>query len=527
MTGVIYARYSSDNQREESIEGQIRENRAFAEKNGITIVETYIDRAYSAKTDNRPEFQRMIRESAKLKYDVVIVWKLDRFARNRYDSAKYKAILKKNNKKVVSATEAISQGAEGIILESVLEGMAEYYSADLAEKVTRGMTENALKCKYNGGASLPFGYVIDEERHYQLDPVNAPIALEIFNRYAGGETITQIVDDLNQHGIRTSRNNNFNKNSLCNMINNRNYIGEYHYGNIIIPGGVPAIVPQDVFESAEKRLAANKRASARNKAKEKYILTTKLFCGECKTMLVGESGVKKNGTYRYYKCASAKRHECKLKPIRKELIEDFVIRKAMESISDEETIDKIIEQILKLFDEENVVIPALERQLGEVRKSIDNMVKAIEMGVCTRSTKARLEELEAEEDKLKKDMERERVSQPNLTEEQLRFFLDRYKNLDVSVQKNREKIVDDLIGSIVLYGDGRLIITFNYRNEPVQTTLDEIIAVANNGSDINGLASPTQKGTRFECLFALAISTQTRTQRFASKTHGFAFAAHS
>ena len=159
MKGVIYARYSSDNQREESIEGQLRENKAFAEKNGIEIIETYIDRAFSAKTDNRPEFQRMIKESARKSYDVVIVWKLDRFARNRYDSAKYKAILKKNNIKVVSATEAISEGADGIILEAVLEGMAEYYSADLAEKVTRGMTENALKCKYNGGMCVPFGYV--------------------------------------------------------------------------------------------------------------------------------------------------------------------------------------------------------------------------------------------------------------------------------------------------------------------------------------------------------------------------------
>ena len=120
LRAVIYARYSSDNQREESIEGQIRENTAFAEKNGIVIVGHYIDRAVSAKTDNRPEFQRMIRDSAKKTFDVVIVWKLDRFSRNRYDSAKYKAALKKNNVRVVSATEAISEGAEGIILESVL-----------------------------------------------------------------------------------------------------------------------------------------------------------------------------------------------------------------------------------------------------------------------------------------------------------------------------------------------------------------------------------------------------------------------
>lgn len=187
----------------------------------------------------------MIKESARKNYDVVIVWKLDRFARNRYDSAKYKVILKKNNIKVVSATEAISEGAEGIILESVLEGMAEYYSADLAEKVTRGMTENALKCKYNGGMSLPFGYVIDSERHYQLDPINAPIAVEIFTRYANGESVTEIIGDLNARGLKTSRGAPFNKNSFRNMINNRNYIGEYHYSDIVIPNGVPAIMSKN------------------------------------------------------------------------------------------------------------------------------------------------------------------------------------------------------------------------------------------------------------------------------------------
>ena len=179
MNAVIYARYSSDSQREESIEGQLRECTAFAEKNGITILRHYIDRAFSAKTDNRPEFQAMIKDSGKKLFDIIIVWKLDRFARNRYDRARYKAQLKKNGVKVVSATETISDGAEGILLESMLEGMAEYYSADLAEKVVRGMTENALKCKYNGG-TLPIGYTIDSEQYFQIDPLTAPFVLEAF-----------------------------------------------------------------------------------------------------------------------------------------------------------------------------------------------------------------------------------------------------------------------------------------------------------------------------------------------------------
>ena len=144
MKAVIYARYSSDNQREESIEGQIRECTAFAEKNDVAALKRCIDRAYSARTDHRPAFQEMIKDSDKHLFDMVVVWKLDRFSRDRYDSARYKVLLKKNNVRVVSATEVISSGADGILLESVLEGFAEYYSADLAEKVNRGMTENVL-----------------------------------------------------------------------------------------------------------------------------------------------------------------------------------------------------------------------------------------------------------------------------------------------------------------------------------------------------------------------------------------------
>ena len=199
MEAVIYARYSSGNQREESIEGQLRECTAYCQKNKITIVRTYIDRALSAKTDNRPDFLRMIKNSAKGLFDVVLVWKLDRFVRNRYDSARYKAQLKKYGAKVLSATENISEGPEGIILESLLEGMAEYYSAELAEKVIWGHTETALNCKYNGGTPT-FGYTIDSDRHYQIGPRTAPVVLEMFTRYDNGATMKEIRDYLNNTG---------------------------------------------------------------------------------------------------------------------------------------------------------------------------------------------------------------------------------------------------------------------------------------------------------------------------------------
>lgn len=280
MQGVIYARYSSDNQREESIEGQLRECKAFAESNDIRIVDTYIDRALSAKTDNRPSFQKMIKDSAKHLFDVVIVWKLDRFARNRFDSAHNKAILRKNGVKVISATERISEGSEGILLESMLEGMAEYYSAELSEKVIRGMTENALKCKHNGG-SLPIGYTVDADRRFQIEPLGAGLVKEMFTKYADGSTIQEIVIIMNDRNVKSGRGGKISINIVNDMLRNRRYIGEFKYRNVVMPDGIPAIVSEELFNRVQERLAKNKKAPARYKAEDRYLLTTKLFCGKC------------------------------------------------------------------------------------------------------------------------------------------------------------------------------------------------------------------------------------------------------
>ena len=300
MRAVIYARYSCDNQREESIEGQLRECKEFAERKGYTLVGSYIDRAVSAKTDNRPEFQRMVKESSGGLFDMVIVWKLDRFARNRYDSAHYKAALRKNGVKVVSATEVISEGAEGIILESVLEGYAEYYSAELSEKVIRGMTENALKCQYNGGY-IPVGFKIDEYKHYQIDELTAPFIKEAFLMYVNGRQIKDIVAYLNDNGVRSLRG----KTTVTALLQNRKYIGEYQYRDVVVPNGVPAIISKELFALAMDRLEKNKYAPSTYKADDRYLLSTKLICGCCGATMVGESGTGRNDKkYHYYKCSN-------------------------------------------------------------------------------------------------------------------------------------------------------------------------------------------------------------------------------
>ena len=315
MTAVIYARYSSDNQREESIEGQIRECTAYAEKNDITIVKHYIDRAISAKTDNRPQFQQMIKDSDKKLFDIVLVWKLDRFARNRYDSARYKTQLKKNGVKLMSATEIISEGPEGIILESVLEGYAEYYSADLAEKVVRGQTENILKGRCNGGRGT-FGYTLDSERKFHIDPLASPFVLESFTKYRDGLTMKEIRDWLNENGIKNPVGGEFTYNSVEHMLKNRRYIGELKFRDVVVPDAIPPIVPLELFDDVQEKIAKNKKAPARRKAEDDYLLTTKLHCGCCGALMFGESGTSATGrTYYYYKCANVKRRRgCNKRP---------------------------------------------------------------------------------------------------------------------------------------------------------------------------------------------------------------------
>ena len=233
MKGVIYARYSCDNQREESIEGQLRDCKEYAKRHDILVVGTYIDRAFSAKTDRRPAFQQMIKDSAKRGFEAIIVWKLDRFARNRYDSATYKAKLRKNGVRVISANENISEGSEGILLESVLEGMAEYYSADLSEKVLRGHMENALKCKSNGGG-IPIGFYVDEEKHYQIDPLTAPLVREAFESYADGKKVIDIAENLNRHGVIPHRGKKCTISTVILMLKNRKYLGEYKYRDMVV-----------------------------------------------------------------------------------------------------------------------------------------------------------------------------------------------------------------------------------------------------------------------------------------------------
>jgi len=305
---VYYFNFFINAQSEQSIKGQLKVCHEYAERNGYRVIGEYIDRAISGTgADNRPEFLRMIAVSTKRQFQAVLVYQLDRFARNRYDSATYKAKLKKNGVRVLSARENITEDASGVLMEAVLEGMAEYFSAELSQKVKRGMRLNAEKCLYTG-SGVPLGYKIVDKK-FVTDDETAPIVKRIFEMYLAGNTMAVIIRYLNENGVKTSQGNPYNKNSIRIILTNNRYTGIYKYDGIEIPGGVPRIIDDTTFEQAQILLDKNKKAPARAKAIEDYyLLTTKIFCGQCNCAITGVSGTSRNGTvHQYYQCVTNRR----------------------------------------------------------------------------------------------------------------------------------------------------------------------------------------------------------------------------
>ena len=290
---VIYARYSSHSQRDCSIEQQVADCELFAQQNGLRVVKIYADRHLSGTTDNRPQFQQMLKDAAHGHWPFVICWKIDRFARNRYDSATYKYKLKKAGVRVLYAKESIPDGPEGILLESVLEGSAEYYSASLAQNIRRGMRFNAENCKVNSG-SIPFGYCKGPDGRFAIHETNAEIVRDIFRKAAAGVPFVDIATELNNKGLKTSRGGRWNKNSFV-LLKNESYIGVYHFSDIRIEGGMPAIIDLDTFLAANERMNANRRVRGRHHDGGDYLLTGKLKCAHCGSYMVGFSGTAKNG----------------------------------------------------------------------------------------------------------------------------------------------------------------------------------------------------------------------------------------
>ena len=322
---VVYARYSSNAQTEQSIEGQLRVCREYAENKGYSILNEYIDRAMTGTNDNRPQFQQMIKDSEKKTFQYVLVYKLDRFSRNKYDNALYKHMLQQNGVKVISATEAISDTPEGALMEGLLEMFAELYSKDLSQKVTRGLRESILKGNFVGGNIL-YGYQVKDKKII-INEEQAPAVKFIFEEYAKGTRKTEIIEQLNKMGYRTNKGKKFTKQSIQNSLSNKKYIGLYKNDFVENNNYYPAIIDKAIFDKVQERLKLNKRFATI--PKEKFLLSGKVFCGHCGANMIGTSGTSHTGkTHAYYTCLERnKRHNCDKSNENKQKLEDLYLIK--------------------------------------------------------------------------------------------------------------------------------------------------------------------------------------------------------
>ena len=508
MRAVIYARYSSDSQREESIEGQIRECTEFAKRNNYTILYHYIDRALSARSADRPEFQHMIIDSEQRLFDIVLVWKFDRFSRDRHHSALYKHILKTHGVKVVSATENISNGPEGIILESMLEGMAEYYSLELKKKVERGHKENALKCKSNGG-TVPYGYFIDHETHaLAVHAEHAAVVREIFDNFDKGTRIVEIVQDLNRRGILCSYGHPFTKERIRSILRNRRYLGEYKYGDIVVPDGIPAIIDQKLFDKVNKKLDERTITQAASKARDLYILSRKFYCGICGSPMIGECGTGhyKGQKHYYYKCSASKRHSCDNRSgIKKDWIERASFLVTISVVLNDKTVERIADAVCRMQQKEDPAVTVLRDQLTDCEKRITNLTNAIEQGVLTPTTSARLEELEQNRNTLLYSISQLETKEHRLSRFEIASRINRYRFSDIEDKEFQKEVIGSFLNSIFCFGD-RYVFTYNSKSKAQVLTLDEIKTAFD--TQLKG-PTPDHSGTSFVYLkdtFGFVIS---------------------
>lgn len=481
---VIYARFSSHAQNEQSIEGQLKECYAFAERSGLRIVHEYIDRALTGTTDKRPEFLQMIEDSKRKGFQFVVVYQLDRFARNRYDSATYKAKLKKNGVRVLSAKENITDDASGILIEGVLESMAEYYSAELSQKIKRGIAISASKCKFFGG-KVPLGYKIDEKKDYVINEETAPIVKRMFEMLAGGYNYAQIARYMNERGIPTATGGKWGKNSFNSIFSNRRYLGKYIFHGEEIDGGIPQLIDDGLFADVQKVLEKYAAAPSRGKAKVEYLLSDKLICGKCGNKMTGISSTSKSKKiHHYYKCVGVTKSVCDKRTIRKQFIEDEIIAAIVgngteqnpHGVLTDEFIDTIAAETYMLIQAErnDSEIKRLESLVADNQKAINNLMQALMLGKIADTILAQIEKLESENKELNDTIESEKALQINYTYADIRKWLQHFRTLDYSKTKNRKDLIDTFIYRVLLYDD-KMKVIFNLKGEQQNELLLNLI----------------------------------------------------
>ena len=454
-TAVIYARYSSDNQTEQSIDGQLRVCHEYAQRNDILILDTYIDRAMTGTNDLRPDFQRMLKNSVKREWNYVLVYKLDRFSRNKYEMAMHKKTLKDNGTKVISATEFIPDTPEGIIFESMLEGYAEYYSAELSQKVRRGINESRLKGNLTGGRVL-YGYM-NVNKKAVINEEQAEVVRYIFEEYSKGVYVKDIIASLTRKGIYYNGKP-FCRTTVYKILGNERYSGIYRHGEQVFENTFPRIVPQEIFDKVKGKIDMNKYG--KTSVKIEYLLKGKLKCGYCGLSMNAENGTARNGERKYYYKCWGRKHatKCHKEAIQKDLLETIVLDEIRQQLNDKNNVNVIVQGLMALqmkLNKENNALNNLLQTKRQVDTALQNIMNAIENGIFSNTTNKRLHDLEEQQANLEKEILIEKSKTAVvLSEKEIREFYEQALRLEPQM------LINYLVKEILVYDD-EIVIKYN------------------------------------------------------------------
>lgn len=465
---IIYARYSSHNQRDVSIEQQIEACRKHAAELGLTITDTYEDRAISGRTDNRPAFQRMMHDAENGRFSYVLAWKSNRMGRNMMQAMVNESRLMDCGVKVYYAEEDFDDSAAGRFALRSMMNVNQFYSDNLAEDVRRGLMDNANKCMANG--RQPLGYKRGEDGKVVVDEPAAAIVREVYARVASGELFTDIARDLNRRGIKTADKGEWNKNSFHRLCSNEKYRGIYIYGDVRIEGGIPSIIDDTLWYKVQEALRVKKlkRNGRHRPGEDDYLLTGKLRCGKCGGYMIGMSGRSKTGDIHYYYACQNRRvgHTCDKKNIRRDIIEPAVAQAIKEYCLTDDAIEWIADKTIEYWEEadRNLQLDSIEGDLAAVQSSISNVMKAIEMGVVTETTRDRLIELEKQRTDLKSKLALAKEEVIHVDRKKLISSLLLFRNGDIHDRQYQEDLFNTFLISVYVYDDddnGHLKLIFN------------------------------------------------------------------
>ena len=468
---VIYARYSSSSQDAQTIEVQVKECYKYAEAHGLRVIDEYIDEAKTGRNDKRTSFKKMIEDSKNNTFKYVIVYKLDRFARSMQVSITSQAELEKNGVEVLSTREELNKNASGIFMKGIYQLVAEFYSNDYAERISKGLENNASKSLTTGN-NVPLGFITEKEtKKLIIDPINALVVKDIFERYSKGECIASIVKDLNSKGIKTVKGKKFRQSSLDRMLINKKYIGIYTYKGKEMPIRIPRIISDELFYQVQDRIAKNKKAPGHQKAFKEYLLTLKMYCGYCGEMMTGYSA--KKGKYTYYGCKGKKAKKCNKLPIDKDYIENIVVKEIKTFLNNQKNIDLIMEELEKLAkkEREDKGLKDYKKQLIIEKNKKDNLLDAL--STCTdedirKDIYEKMNDIKSHMDYI--ELEIARIEAPFDTQlfDKVNFVIKEMKDGKINDLKFQKMLINAFVNKVIIYDDKAVIVFLTNQKKSIK-----------------------------------------------------------